>query len=243
MAIRAPACLLVLMLTIAGPDALAQGTTSALLGTVRDSARAPVVAATILAARMSVTSDSAGRFALEGLPAGRVTVSVRRLGYEPANLVLDLVAGRRDSLFVTLVALPLTLPGLTSTADAYLRLHLADFFRHRENGVGRYYERSQITAMRVGQLSDVMRRMPGVRVSPDRNGRYTLRMGRSTRNCQPDFWVDNVRAHMLNVDDIPVTDIEALEVYNGPSGLPPEYNNRFGNPACGAIVIWTRVPG
>ena len=239
---RAPFRLLVLLM-VAGPNALAQGTTSAVIGTVRDSAREPLVAARVLAARTSVLSDSAGRFTLEGLPAGRVTVSVRRLGYEPADLVLDLIAGRRDSLFVTMVALPLTLPGMTSTADAYLRLHLADFFRHRENGIGRYYERAQITAMRVGQLSDVMRRMPGVRVTPDRNGRYAIRMGRSTRNCQPDFWIDNVRAHMLNVDDVPVTDIEALEVYNGPSGLPPEYNNRFGNPACGAIIIWTRVPG
>lgn len=243
MTIGAPVRLLALLLVAAGSNARAQGTTSAVIGTVRDSAREPLVAARIRAARMSATSDSAGRFTLEGLPAGRVTVSVRRLGYEPADLVLDLIAGRRDSLFVTMVALPLTLPGMTSTADSFLQLHLADFFRHRQNGIGRYYERSQITAMRVGQLSDVMRRLPGVRVTPDRNGRYSIRMGRSTRNCQPDFWIDNVRAHMFNVDDVPVTDIEALEVYNGPSGLPPEYNNRFGNPACGAIVIWTRVPG
>lgn len=242
MAIPAPVRPLALLLAAASPDALAQGT-SALLGTVRDSARAPVVAATILAARVRVVSDSGGRFTLEGLPAGRVTVSVRRLGFEPADLVLDLVAGRRDSLFVTLSALPLALPGVTASADAHLRVHLADFFRHRENGIGRYFDRAQITAMRVGQLSDVMRRLPGVRVNPDRNGRYAIRMGRSTRNCSPDFWVDNVRAHLLNVDDIPLTDIEALEVYNGLSGLPPEYNNRFGNPACGAIVIWTRVPG
>jgi hypothetical protein len=52
-----------------------------------------------------------------------------------------------------------------------------------------------------------------------------------------------VRAPMLGVDDIPLQVIEALEVYRGPSGLPPEFNNRMGNPSCGAIVIWTRVPG
>lgn len=243
MTLPAPLRFLVLVVLLAGSHALAQDTTSALVGAVRDSARAPVVAATIVASRMRVITDSAGRFSLVGLPAGRVTVSVRRLGFEPADLVLDLVAGRRDSLFVTLVALPLELPGVTAAADSYLRLRLADFFRHRETGIGRYFDRAQITEMRVGQLSDVMRRVPGVRVNPGRDGRYTIRMGRSARNCQPDFWIDNVRAHMLNVDDVPMTDIEALEIYNGPSGLPPEYNNRFGNPACGAIVIWTRVPG
>ena len=187
--------------------------------------------------------DSAGRFSLPGLAAGRISVTIRRLGYGPARLEHDLAAGAHDSLFVTLTALPQELPGVTTSADSRLRLHLPDFYRHRETGTGRYYDRDQITAMRIGALSDVMRRLPGVRVSPDRNGRYLIRMGRSTRNCQPDFWVDNVRAHLLNVDDIPVTDIEAIEVYNGPSGLPPEYNNRFGNPSCGAVVIWTRIPG
>jgi hypothetical protein len=156
---------------------------------------------------------------------------------------VELVEGRRDSLFVTLVALPLKLPGITSVADARLREYLADYFRHREAGAGRFYQRAEIDAMRVGALTDVLRRVPGVRVTPDRNGRYIVRMGRSTRNCPPDFWIDNVRAHALNADDIPLTDIEAIEIYSGPAGLPPEFINRFGNPACGAVVIWTRMPG
>ena len=70
-------------------------------------------------------------------------------------------------------------------------------------------------------------------------------MGRSGggRDCPPDIWVDGVRATGMSVDDVPLTDVEALEMYRGPAGLPPEMNNRFGNPACGALVIWTRLPG
>jgi hypothetical protein len=45
------------------------------------------------------------------------------------------------------------------------------------------------------------------------------------------------------VDDIGIHDVEALELYRGPAGLPPEFNDRLGRPNCGAIVIWTRLPG
>jgi hypothetical protein len=87
-----------------------------------------------------------------------------------------------------------------------------------------------------------MRRIPGLGLTPDRNGRLQLRVSRGG-NCIPDFWIDGQYAAHLNIDDVPLSDVEALEIYRGPTGLPPEYNNRFGNPGCGAIVIWTRLPG
>lgn len=230
-------------LGVAPRSAAAQQGTSSLVGVVRDSSGVPVSVATVSSTHAQALSDTAGRFALDRLPAGSTTVSVRRLGFVPSELVVVLAAGRRDSLFITMVALPAELPGVTTEAESRLRRYLADYYRHKESGVGRFYDRAQITAMRVGQLSDLLRRVPGVRVSPDRNGRSLIRMGRSVRNCPPDFWVDNVRAHALSVDDIPISDIEAIEVYAGPAGLPPEYISRFGNPACGAVVIWTRMPG
>ena len=226
-----------------GTPALAQARTSAVTGVVRDSMGTPVSVATITIDHAQSLTDSTGRFALAQLPAGRTTVSVRRLGFHPSDTVLQLAEGRRESLIVTLVALPVELPGITAVADAKLREYLADYFRHKEIGVGRFYDRTQINAMRVSALTDVLRRVPGVLLVPDRGGRYVVRMGRSSRNCPPDFWIDNVRAHAMNADDIPLMDIEAIEVYSGPAGLPPEYINRFGNPACGAVVIWTRMPG
>ena len=232
----------VVLLALAGPAA-AQSGTSAVVGTVRDSSGAPVSVATISIARAQALSDTAGRFALGGLPAGRSAVTVRRLGFLPFDLELDLAPGRRDSLFVTLMPLPRELPGVTTAAESRLREYLTDFYRHKESGTGRYYDRAEIDDMRVTRVSDVLRRVPGIRVEPDRNGRTRVSSGRMSRNCPPDVWLDNVRAHALNPDDIPLTDIEAMEVYAGPAGLPPEYINRFGNPACGAIVIWTRMPG
>lgn len=239
--VRLVRCWTLALLAAGASPLLAQG--RGVVGVIRDSAGTPIHAALVTASGQQAYTDTTGRFAFAALPIGRVAFSFRRMGFEPVHIVLELTPDWRDSLSVTLAMLPRDLPGLTTVADARMRLMLADYFRHKDGGTGRYLEREQLTSMRVGALSDVLRRIPGVRVVPDRNGRYMLRMGRSTRNCSPDFWIDNVRAAFLNVDDVPLTDIEAIEVYNGPSGLPPEYNNRFGNPSCGAVVIWTRVPG
>jgi hypothetical protein len=144
-----------------------------------------------------------------------------------------------------LALLAMELPGVTTEADAMRALRLAQFYRHRKGGNGLYFDRPEIEARKVQRLSDLMRRLPGVRIVTDRNGRTVMRMGRAAngRDCPPDMWVDGVRAAFMNVDDIPMVDVEALEVYRGPSALPPELNTRLGNPGCGAIVIWTRVPG
>lgn len=228
---------------VVASTAAAQARTG-VVGLVRDPTGVPVAQAHVASSGVYAVSDSTGRFSLENLPTGRVAVSVRRLGFEPANLHFELFAGRRDSLMIVLAVLPVDLPGVTTRGDPMASGRLAEFYRHRENGMGRYLDRKQLDAMRVSLTSDVLRRLPGVRLVPDRNGRYVLRMGRTGgRNCPPDFWVDGIRAQFLNVDDFPLSDVEALEVYHGPGAMPPEYNNRFGNPACGAVVIWTRVPG
>ena len=214
---------------------------AAIVGTVKDTAGVAVPLAALVIAGVRGVSDSAGRFALAGLPGGAGTLSVRRIGFEPLDARLELVDGRTDSLNVVLVMIAGVLPGVTTNADALERVRLGDFYRHREVGNGFFFNRKELEAKRVVRISDVLRRLPGVRLIPDRNGRQQLRMARS--NCAPDFWIDGQRAPFLNVDDLPLGDVEAIEVYRGSSGIPPEFNNRLGNPGCGAVVIWTRLPG
>ena len=233
-----------LLLTVAlASSAGGQSGRASLSGVVRDTGNAPIVLAQVSIAGVSTATDSAGRFAFRGLLAGPTRLTTRRMGFEPQDVPFDLVDDRADTITIVLALLARDLPGVTSTALGSARL--LDFERHRLAGTGLYLDRKQIEARRTHYLSDLLRRMPGVRIGTDRNGRAILRMGRTSggRDCPPDFWIDGVRAQFFSVDDMPVADIEALEVYRGPSGLPPEYNARLGNPACGTVVIWTRVPG
>jgi hypothetical protein len=236
----------VLLSLTLGMNAAAQGlSTASLFGTVRDSSGTPVASAQLTLLGLRSVSDSAGRYLFASLPAGTAKLSVRRLGFEPKDFPLQLESGRADSLHVVLTVLAVELPGVTTEADELRAMRLAHFYRHRKGGSGMYFDRAELDQRRVQRLSDLMRRLPGVRIATDRNGRLILQMGRASsgRDCPPDFWIDGVRAAFMQVDDVPMMDIEALEVYRGPSGLPPEMNSRLGNPGCGTVVIWTRVPG
>jgi hypothetical protein len=235
-----------LTLSLAFAPALqAQLSRATVIGTIRDTSGTPVALVSVTSSGLRTVTDSGGRFHLPGLPEGRVAITVRRLGYEPRDTAVQLASGRTDSLLLVLTILPRELAGITTEADAMARVRLAEFYRHRQSGQGYYFNRQEIEEKKVIRTSDLLRRLPGIRMHTDRTGRAVMRMGRASggRDCPPDFWIDGVRAAFLNVDDVPLQDVEALEVYKGPSGLPPEINNRFGNPGCGAVVIWTRLPG
>jgi len=234
-----------LLLAVVTSHGFAQAIPARVTGTIRDTNGTAVPLARLSLNGVGGLSDSAGHFLLGGLPAGTGTLSVRRIGFQPLDIALDLAAGRTDSLRVVLAILPQELAGVTTESDTYARVRLADFYRHRQNGMGYYLDRKEIEAKKVQRTTDLLRRIPGVRLAPDRWGRLQLRMTRSAglRECPPDFWIDGVRAPFLNADDVPLNDVEALEVYRGPASLPPEFITRFGNPGCGAVVIWTRVPG
>jgi hypothetical protein len=214
-------------------------------GTVRDTTGVPLALVRLTSSGLITLSDSVGSFTLGGLPIGRVTLAVRRLGFEPLDLSIELSGGRVELVNVVLTMLPQDLPGVTSQAHALADVRLADFYRHRQTGIGFFLDRKEIESRRAQRISDILRRLPGIRVLPDRGGRSGLRMGRASggRDCPPDVWIDGVRAAFMNPDDKPLTDVEALEVYRGPAGVPPEMNTRLGSPACGAIIIWTRLPG
>ncbi len=242
---RCIVAIVLVLVALAAVPLTAQPTTpgASLHGSVRDPSGAPVAFAMITVADVRGVADSAGRFSLTSLRAGSADVLIRRLGYTPKRVSLTLVEGRADSMHVVLAFIPFELAGITTEAATFGRM--ADFNRHRVNGQGIYIDREELEKRRTPRLSDVLRRMPGVRIATDRSGRTLVRMGRATtgRDCPPEFWIDGVRAQFLGVDDVPVSDIEALEVYRGPSGLPPEFNSRYSNAQCGAVIIWTRVPG
>ena len=216
-----------------------------LVGTVRDTTGVPIPQTRLTASGLLTVSDSAGRFSLGPLESGATTLLVRRLGFEPLDIGLTLAVGATQSLNVVMTVLPQDLPGMTTSAQTYADVRLRDFYRHRQSGIGYFLDRREIEAKNAQRISDILRRVPGTRMMPDRGGRTTMRMGRSMggRDCPPDVWVDGVRAAGMQVDDVPLGDVEALELYRGPAGLPPEMNSRFGNPGCGALIIWTRLPG
>lgn len=236
---------LVAVLVCAAPNLRAQH--AVLRGVVLDSARQAIPEATVavVEAHQATRTDARGRFALGNLPVGRVELNVRRLGYEPRTIRVTL-GQTGDSLTVVLVELPEVMSAVAvSGAERHRRQGIEDFYFRRARGIGTFFTYDEILAQRASTPSDLIRTTPGVRlvrVASGKGVRFSTITSLRRGDCMPDLFLDGQRAAGMEMDDVPLIDIEAIELYSGISTLPAQFAP--GNRApCGAIVIWTRQPG
>jgi len=233
-------------MAVSAGSAVAQRTT--LSGVVRDSSGAPIPEAdvSIASAHLLTRTSSTGAFLLSRVDAGQAELSVRRLGYVPRTLQVDVRAAANDTLVVVLVAQALELPGVAvSDQEKRHMLWIEDFYRRRAKGIGgTYYTRDDIDARHVSRLSDVLRDAPGVRFIRVRGG-SGIRFdspANMRRDCLPQYWVDGQRVPNVELDDFSARDIEGVELYAGPSSTPSQFSQGAVT-TCGTVVIWSRVPG
>jgi hypothetical protein len=218
-----------------------------LRGVVVDSAGLPVAQADIgiLAVHQLARSDDEGRFGFTKLPLGELVVSIRRLGYEPTTARVVIAPEGLDSLRVVLVDAAVALDFVQVSSYPYrLRASIEDFHRRRIRGIGTFVTRDQIVARNSMLPSDILREMPGLRLVRTRTGRGIRFASASSRrgDCLPMIWIDGQRAEGLEVDDIPLSDIEGIELYNGPATTPMQFSASSSTLSCGTIVIWSRPP-
>ena len=230
------------------PALPAQAPTTSLVGSARDSSGrgVPGVEVRIDGTVAAVRTSDGGGFRLPVVPVGRVTVAMRRLGYAPVSTVVMLRAGRIDSLVVNLTLVAASLPGVLVEDEAMaksLRL-LPGFWERRSRGFGHFVTRDEIEARQAHSFVDIVRAVPSVSISLI-NGRHAVRLKRSTgtRDCPPQYWVDGMRIEQASPDEFTPQDVEAVEIYGGPATIPVQFAPRPFTYTCGAIIIWTRLPG
>ena len=220
-----------------------------LVGSIRDSAGRPVANAEVWlrGSDLYTHSNELGGFRLPPSQPGDVKLSVRRLGYEPAIVDLQLRAGQIDSLVLSLTISAASLPGVVveGEADSRSKRLLAGFWERRARGFGHFVTHEEIIKKEPHDFTDIVRHIPSVQIV-DRSGRRVIRFPRSpgTRgDCPPQYWVDGMRIENATPDEFPAGDIEAVEVYAGASTIPPQFMPKMTTYACGVIVTWTRLPG
>jgi len=211
-------------------------------GVVVDSTGRPI---SEVALGILTRTDDHGHFALPGVPAGEVEISVRRIGYEPQLVRFVVSGGPADSIRVEITELPEVLEAVkVSESERHRRQRIEDFYWRRARGLGTYFTREEILARRASVPTDVLRTAKGVRIVRTPNGmgvRFDSAVS-ARSGCIPTLWIDGQRAPGMEIDAIPLNDIEGIELYNGLSTTPAEFWQ--GNtPQCGTIVVWSRVPG
>jgi len=230
-----------------GADSV-DGRTAALAGEVRDTAGHPLSGAEVQLAgdRLIARSDDQGHFRLAALPGGSWDAQVQRIGFLPSRVEVELHPGRTTTAsFALRVA--------ASVLDTvHVRARRPDAFALQEKARqfpgAAFFSSAAIDSLHVSQVTDILRTVKGVQlVYPDSGGPPLVQMTRSRFSdlmhagiCPIEYYVDGVPFDMKNNPDAYFRpgDIASIEVYDGASNIPPEYQS--GSAACGVVVIWTK---
>lgn len=196
------AAAVVLALCAAGPLA-GQAVWGRLIEAEADNPVAAAHVALLTAAGNAVAvaqSDAMGRFRLRAPGAGSYRIQIRRLGFQPRWLQVE-VQGDGLELELRLAPVPVTLDPVTVEADLNLRyLEGVGFYDRQYSDFGHFVTRDEIEARRAKRITDVLSAVPGVRLVPDgrRLGRTLLnfRSARTTFGglCEPRVFVDGLVA-------------------------------------------------
>lgn len=235
-----------LLLTIS-QVALGQRGSAMMFGVVVNRAtQAPIVGADIVHGGDGrvIKSDSLGYYRFQNLAGGLVRLTIRAPGFHPAQFTYALANGEHmerdielDSTSVTVAGKPAqALPEVPVTAPPSMGARFADFERRKATGRGQYLTRTQIEQKGSNNLTDALRDLRGVALDCAGSNCY-VRMARAPSRCRPLYIVDEREDNMFG-PTVPIRDIEAVEVYSGPSDVPGEFAGT--DAGCGVIVIWTR---
>ena len=210
-----------------------------LSGTVRTGDGRPVDGASVVVWGSGVegVTDAQGRFLLTGLPSGTHNVEVRRIGFQPARVAVDL--GRKRPATVA-VALENAVPVLEEVQVVGARDEAKDqtgFLRRSRSGFGSFITSEEIERRRALQTSDLLRMTPGLQIVPSGPMGATILM---RGQCRPSIWVDGMQ--LMGDDSIDnivrPSEIVGIEIYKSPGETPPQFAGTGGG-GCGTIVVWT----
>lgn len=246
------AVLALLLLAVASPARAQSDTLGTVAGVVRGPSGAAIVGAevvltpvraagtegTVFARRLF--TDEEGRFRVSGLPNGRATLAVRRIGFRPTTRELDVPAPAL--LAVAMEAVPQTMTAVV-VRDRRVKYEgwAARFYERRDRGMGRFVTKEDIERRNPIRTTDMLRSIPGLAVVP---GAFSSKIRLRGARCDPLVWIDGSAAisGYLDVDNFAPNSLEGIEVYSGVATVPAELRGPRGEEACGVIALWSRMP-
>ena len=244
-----------------GAQAIVRGTVLAEHGT-----RVAGAELMVAALNKAVRSDSAGEYRLV-LPAGQYRLTVRAMGYFSVSDSISPENGVELIKDIQLTSTATLLDTVNTTAPrrVYASPLLRDFEERRKTHMGRYISEVEFRQSDDRLLSDVLRKIPGMVVSPGRNNEYwaaATRTGGSAAGalrgargkCYVTIYVDGVLmfdqgmtvvtpgrpGNGLYPPDLNLMsprEMAGAEYYASSAAAPAQYKDRSG---CGLLLLWTR---
>jgi hypothetical protein len=188
--------------------AMAGAQSAVLTGRVLDSAGAPIVGAGVRIPKLERAAgvDSAGRYRIEGLPTGVVTIVGEAPGFTGKRMDVTIPAsGSVEQSFALLPnARVLANVEVRARARQHLPLKLAEFETRRAQGRGRFLGPDDVAKYNGKPLQELLKPMlNGARFQRNARGEMvivsarslnpsSLRMGTNTKACQVQIWQDGM---------------------------------------------------
>ena len=246
---------LAMMLVAAGALAQAPGT-NIVFGVVRNAQGVAISGADVWidGTDRRVVSNDSGEYRIEGLPSGRATVMVRHIGFHPDSKRLTLAQGDTKQVKFVLEGMLEELDAVLVTAQQSANGRMQEFWARRMVGLGVFITRAEIERRHPGQTADLFHGVMGIRVISRGTEGTRLVSGRAgisaspransaaSNACTMQYYVDGIfmTPGTFSVDEIVPAQLEAIEIFRGPSEIPARFRQR--ETGCGLVVIWTREP-
>jgi hypothetical protein len=216
-------------------------------GVVTDTAFRPLADASVEVVGWGgrITTTESGRFEIRDLPAGRLLLVVRHIGYAPVAIGVELAPSDTQRLSFALERLRTWLDTVRVT-ERVRSFRLAEFDERRKLHTGQYMDAEQIEKRHPVRLTDLLRTFVGVQVSDSPTGGGSIvarRMNSLQASCPVQAYVNGTMLpNPVNPNaDLPEPSaIAGMELYTGPSTIPLQYKSVSGGGFCGVLLIWTK---
>jgi hypothetical protein len=240
-AVRPLAGAMVVALAVSGAPAQTQGVVG---GTITDAQGTPVAGAQITVHGMGtmVISDAHGLFRLDRVPAGERVVRVRRLGFRPESLRVQVASSTDATVTMQLAPIATALaPVVVRGSKVKHQARLAGFYERLERRTaGQFITLREIELEDPRSMTHLLQRVPGLTVVKGRAGATGVRM--RGRTCWPLVWLDGfpMPAGEVDLDSFAPHSFEGIELYLGSTTPPLRYIQQRTMSSCGTILLWSR---
>jgi TonB family protein len=231
--------LITALLVVAAP---ASGQSATVSGVVRDTVGLFIAGAevTVDGGSARAVSGEDGSYVLHGLTAGNLRLRIRRLGFRPAVMDVEVPTTGLVDVEIQLVQVVTRLAAVSVLArrDAF-ESRLAGFYERRDRKVGHFVSRDRIERTHSFSFTDLLREIPGVKIRPIGNIQKAVRIRGSS--CPPLVFLDGMAAAAAEFDleSIDPGMVEGIEVYSGSATVPAEFAGPRNLDRCGVVAIWS----
>jgi len=188
---------------------------------------------------VAMTNDK-GAFTMRNLPSGSKVLLARHLGFGAETVPVDLSSREQKRVTIKLPKFVAIMDPVLVTARRSAALDKIGFSQRKKSGFGYYMGPDRLENMHPNTVTDILRQVPGLRVSYGPDGDVVSSSRGSGTGCVQ-YFLDDMPYVEMTPGDINhfVTggEVVAVEVYQG-TNTPAQYSRALNS--CTTIILWTR---